>query len=206
MNDDDLVRLYRLGTTPRRPTRDGCVSPEALLAVVERSGSEHDRTETINHAMGCADCAEELELLRSTRITREHTRIPRTGLALAASIVLVIGLGSFGVLRARSGRVIDDDITRSGAGDVQLVSPSTDADARGGTLTWRSVPGALGYTMELRRDDGTLITRANTSDTVFAVPDSVRATTNDVVYWGVIARLADGTELRSPARRIRINP
>ena len=204
MNDDDLVRLYRLGMTPRTPTREQCVSPEALLGVVERSGSEHDRTEAINHAMGCADCAEELELLRSTRITRERERIPHAGRALAASIVLVIGLGYFGILRSRSGRVIDDDLTRSGAGDVRLVSPDT--DARGGTLTWHSVPGALGYTMELRRDDGTLITRATTSDTVIAVPDSVRATTNDVAYWGVVARLADGTELRSVIRRIRINP
>ena len=204
MNEEDIVRLYRRGMTPRGPAREHCVSPEALLGVVERSGSEHDRTVTINHAMSCADCAEELELLRSTRITREHARIPR-GIALAASIVLLIGLGYFGVVRSRSAGVVDD-LTRSGAGDVQLVVPVPDGNARARTFTWRSVPGALSYTMELRRDDGTVITRASTADTVLTIPDSLRTAPHDFAYWVVVARLTDGAELRSAMRRIRIDP
>jgi len=73
MNEGDFVRLYQRGTANRRDAaRVGCVPPEALLAVVEQQGSEEERLASINHAMTCADCGEELELLRATRVVRDR--------------------------------------------------------------------------------------------------------------------------------------
>lgn len=207
MTEEDLVRLYRRATVSRRdPARDGCVPPEALLAVAEQEGPEDARLESINHAMTCTECGEELELLRATRIVRDRTRMPRAGLALAASLVLVAGLGYYSLARGRPSAAGGDDPTRAGSADVQLIAPADSVAGRLTALVWRPVTGATAYVVEIRRDDGTLLTRAMSTDTMLALPDSVQVTPGSDVYWGVIARLSDGNELRSPARRIRVTP
>ena len=91
MTEEDLVRLYRRGTARETRGRDGCVSLEALLAVVEKRGTENERLRAINHAMACAECAEELELLRATRVVRDRARVPNIAFALAASVLLAAG-------------------------------------------------------------------------------------------------------------------
>src|SRR5574338_999471 len=53
---------HTLGAMPRSPSRADCPDPEVLLAAVERTAPEAERMRTINHAMTCADCGEELEL------------------------------------------------------------------------------------------------------------------------------------------------
>ena len=205
MNEEDLVRLYRRGTAARAtPAREGCVPPEALLAVVERRGTEDERLRAINHAMACAECAEELELLRATRVVRDRARVPNIAFALAASVLLAAGLGYY-TLGRQQGTRGNDDVTRGAEGELQLVSPTATATAID-SLVWRAVAGATSYVMELRSDDGRLLTRGTTTDTVFAIPDSVRVTPGTVVYWTVSTRLADGTEVRSPARRVRLTP
>ena len=205
MKEDDLVRLYRHGTAARRGAdRADCVAPEALLAVVEQRGPEAERLATINHAAACADCAEELELLRASRVVRDRARISPAGLALAASLVLAAGLGYYTLARSRVSAATDDsDPTRGAAGDVQLVSPGATTPTLD-TLVWRSVTSATSYAVELRRDDGSLVTRATSADTVLVLPDSARIAPGNTVYWTVSARLADGTELRSAARRVRL--
>ena len=206
MKEEDLVRLYQRGTAARSANREGCLTPEALLAVVEQRGSERDRTESVNHAMACPECAEELELLRSTRVVQDRARLPRNALALAASIVIVAGLGYYSLGRTRPSAAVDGGLTR-GTPDVELVDPAAAPGERLPAVHWHPVEGATAYVVELRRDDGTLVTRSRTSDTTFAIADSVRAVVpGGEVYWGVIARLGDGSELRSASRRIRISP
>ena len=205
MNEGDLVRLYQRGTANRRDAaRVGCVPPEALLAVVEQQGSEEERLASINHAMTCADCGEELELLRATRVVRDRARIPHGGFALAASLVLVAGLGYYTLARRGSPEpAVDSAVMRGVTGDIQLVSPAGDVQ-RVDSLVWRSMPGVTSYVVEVRREDGTLVTRAATTDTSFVVPDSARVAPGNDVYWTVSARLSDGSELRSAARRVRV--
>ena len=205
MNEGDFVRLYQRGTANRRDAaRVGCVPPEALLAVVEQQGSEEERLASINHAMTCADCGEELELLRATRVVRDRARIPHGGFALAASLVLVAGLGYYTLARRGSPEpAVDSTVMRGVTGDIQLVSPAGDVQ-RVDSLVWRSMPGVTSYVVEVRREDGTLVTRAATTDTSFVVPDSARVAPGNDVYWTVSARLSDGSELRSAARRVRV--
>ena len=207
MNEEDLVRLYQQGSARRDGTRASCVPPDALLDVVEHRGPEATRLQSINHAMACADCREELELLRATRIVRDRARVPRFGFALAASLVLAAGLGFYAFGRQRAPTGLDDAraVTRSGSDDVQLVTEGA-LSSQAPNLVWRSATGTASYVVELRREDGTLLTRGTTTDTVFAVPDSVRAGPDSDAYWAVTARLSDGTSLASTARRIRLTP
>jgi hypothetical protein len=205
MTEEDLVRLYRRGTAARAmAAREGCVPPEALLAVVERRGTEDERLRAINHAMACVECAEELELLRATRVVRDRARVPNIAFALAASLLLAAGLGYYTLGRQQATR-FPDDLTRGTAGDIQLVSPTANTNAID-SFVWHAVAGATSYVMELRNDDGRLLTRGTTADTTLAVPDSVHIAAGSVVYWTVSARLTDGTEVRSPALRVRLTP
>ena len=207
MKEEDLVRLYQRGATRRPAARADCVPPEALLDVVEQRGPEAARLESVNHAMACADCREELELLRATRIVRDRARLPRFGFALAASLVLVAGLSFYTLGRNRPASGADDDraVTRSGSDDVQLITTGV-LYGQTPNLVWRRTSGAASYVVELRREDGTLLTRDTTADTVFAVPDSVRAGPDADAYWAVTARLSDGTSVVSSVRRIRLTP
>ena len=201
MNEQDLVRLYGLGANRSSPSRADCESPEALLAAVERTGSEDERLKTINHAMTCTDCSEELELLRASRVVRDRPRTSRNAYALAASALVAIGLGYYAMQRMGL-QANANDLTR-GVADVRLVTPVADAAETMRSLTWRAVPGAASYAVEVRRDDGTLVLRSTSADTVFVVPDSIATQTTGTVYWGVTAAFSDGTERRSSTRRLR---
>ena len=201
MNEQDLVRLFALGTNRGSMPRADCPPPEALLAAVERTGSEDERLQTINHAMACTSCGEELELLRASRVVRERPRASRIGFAIAASVLVAIGLGYYSMKRG-DGSPTAGDLMRGDA-DVQLAVPATDAAEPLRSLVWHAVPGAAQYTVEVRRDDGTLVLRRASTDTVFAVPDSVAAQATGTVYWGVTAMFPDGTERRSATRRLR---
>ena len=162
MKEEDIVRLYQRGTSARLgPRRTDCVTPDEMVAVVERLGSEDDRLKTINHAMACADCADELELLRSMRIVKERARLPRFGYAVAASAVLVIGLGYYNLARSRA--PAERGVLRDAASDVQLVAPIAPTVPQLDTLVWRAVDNATGYVVEVRRGDGTLVGRTATT-------------------------------------------
>jgi len=201
MNEQDLVRLYAQGANRSSASRTGCPAPETLLAAVEQSGSEEERLRTINHAMTCAECGEELELLRSSRIVRERSRLPRFSFAIAASLVVAVGLGYYALMRGQASTGARD--LMRGASDVELVSPTNDETVALRVLTWRAVPSARDYTVEIRREDGSVVARSVSKDTVFSVSDSIAAATTGTIYWGVTATLPDGTERRSATRRLR---
>jgi hypothetical protein len=151
--------------------------------------------------MTCADCGEELELLRSSRIVRERSRLPRFSLAIAASLIVAVGLGYYAMKQGQL-TTSSPDLMRGGT-DIELVSPTGDEAGPLRALTWHAFPGARDYVVEVRRDDGSVVLRSASTDTVFAVPDSIAANATGIVYWGVSATLPDGSERRSATRRLR---
>jgi len=158
--------------------------------------------------MTCAHCSRSAASGRERPYERRRScQALSTRHARAASLVLAAGLGFYALGRQRAPTGIDDagGVTRSGSEDVRLVSEGAISD-QAPNLVWRSTTGAATYVIELRREDGTLLTRGTTTDTVFAVPDSVRAGPASNAYWALTARLSDGTSLASPARRIRLTP
>jgi len=190
MNEGDFVRLYQRGTANRRDAaRVGCVPPEALLAVVEQQGSEEERLASINHAMTCADCGEELELLRATRVVRDRARIPHGGFALAASLVLVAGLGYYTLARRGSPEpAVDSAVMRRNRPVIlrsfqRSVSPERiGADQRGSAMTR---PRPVWRRRVSRHEFRILICFALLKSNVAKqIPDpGTRATTGSVVRW-----------------------
>ena len=213
MTDEQFRVLYGRATSHHDPRRADCPSPDALLAIVRREGPELERVEMLDHVMSCPDCRRDFELLRAIergqrvegRRAAEWIRWRRpigAGLitALAASLAFAAILGS----RHDWWRGVGaSDVMRDLPADVVILSPPADALVRPGALafTWRAVPDARGYTLELLRPDGTTLASRQTTDTTVTLAD-VRLAPGEYRWW-VRARLAGG-ERRSQARRLRV--
>jgi hypothetical protein len=192
MNDARLSELYREVLEARRDMpRAACLAPEQILALVEREGTADSRLATLDHVSSCPDCQREFELLRALRkSTPAERRWNVSSMALAASVLIAVAAGAYGV-RALAHR---GDVVRGPDGrGVHLIAPAPSAR----TLQWNRVPGALSYTVEVLTPGGALVTSGETSDTAFALPDSVTLRTPGHALWWVRAHMSDGTEQRS---------
>lgn len=209
VNETRLRELYAGRLEARRPvTRAACPSPEALQALARREGAEADRLGVLDHAMSCADCRAELDLLRSIETAGRELAV--TGrparrswfmpAALAASLLLAVGLGRL-ALAPRP----EENVVRSGSGasTVALLTPALEANV-GEPLrfSWRAVPGATRYRLEVLSPAGEVAMEAETTDTVVA-PDPARALPAGEYQWWVSALGAPGMP-RSGLRPLRL--
>jgi len=205
LSDEQLRLAYAASQRRSSADRLACPAPEALLAVVERSGHESVRLETLDHAMGCDRCRRELDLIRAGGVAaglpkpRTWLRSPSVGLmALAASLLAVAGVRLF----MTNGDAESGPRLRGGAG---IVTHPTAAAPGGMRLAWRPAAGAMSYRLEVLQA-GRAVLDTTMRDTSFVVSDSLARGSADVV-WTVSAILDDGTtvsslpaQLRSPSR------
>ena len=208
MTDEELRQAYARAMSASRPaTRTACPGPDELLALARREGPEPARLATLDHAMACESCQQELELLRAIaaaeRRETNHGRATRwrapVAIALAASALLAIGLGPG---RAWLGGR-QADTMRGGPAPVTLLHPETAASIAGDSivLTWRGVAGATRYAVELLDGEGNTVVRTTTSDTTAIVPWA-EIPPGDYRWW-VVAELPGGQQ-RSELRPITL--
>jgi hypothetical protein len=240
MTDEQLRSAYRQAVLdqerpadPVGPGRRECPDLEALLAVVQQEGPEEQRIATLDHALACAACRRELEVLRTvdeasrasvaeaqgagTRGTEVRSlgeaRERRAGrpalwrravpLALAASLALAVGLG---VTRRVWDRESPEPMREAqpGGESIALAAPGDgDAVALPATLVWHAVPRARWYVAELVTEDGAVAFSARTTDTSLTAPAAPNVGPGEY-RWTVRAQLDNGAERRSTARRLRI--
>lgn len=192
-------------------TRDSCVAPEALLAVVRGEEREAKRLATLDHAMACVACREELELLRAiekaggarTRPAVEGIRWRRHAwIAVAASMLLAVALAQGRGLFHRGA----PDAVRGSGPEVVTIAPVGDAVIdRDGELSfaWHAVPGATGYTIELLASEGDVTLARQTRDTTLVLRLAPPLAPGAYRWW-VRAHDGDGAERQSALRRIRL--
>lgn len=208
MNDDQIAATYRNVVAARRPDgRAGCVEPDALLALVERTGAEAARLETLDHVMSCGACLKEFELLRAVRqgVAPDAQRVPTTWwrpIAAAALLTLAVG----GLLWTRGHRGDAAELERGASLPLVAVSPSGDTPPPAGALrfVWRSVSGATTYELRVASVDGTPFYSAQTIDTIAALPDSITALSGREYQWTVTARIIDSTTVRSTPTKFTV--
>jgi hypothetical protein len=207
MTDEELREHYRRAVRARRPSaRTTCPPPEALLAVVERSGSDDTRLATLDHAMSCnAGCARELELLRALHAAGGSVRSSRArpGWRWMVSAAAAVLLLAFGLQRA-SPRRPETPLLRGGPSAVQLAAPADGASLPrdGLLLAWHPVSGARRYVVEvLDRDGAVLLARSTTDTSVTAAVPSLGIGT---YRWWVRVTDGEGVERQSAVRRIVI--
>ena len=210
MTDEQLREVYVRAIAARHDARRAaCPAPDTLLAVARREGPESERVETLDHVMSCPDCRKDFELLRAIeRGQRIEARegANRIRLRRPIGVALVTGLAATLVFAAVVGPRSDwwrSDVVRDAGSDVVALSPAADAVVPAGPLqfSWRAVPGARSYRLELLTPDGSTLATRQTTDTTVTLTD-VRPAPGDY-RWLVSARL-DGGERRSVARRLRI--
>ncbi len=202
-SDERLRSLYAAAAadTPNTPHPD----PERLAEVARGRGSETSRMAVLDHAMTCAQCRRDLDLVRSAvragqRLQRDQF-VARSLLAVAAVVVVAITLSVAGRgSLARLWRSPTAD-TERGTTDrepmaVELVAPLGGVPANATpALVWRRVPGATSYLVEIVRDGGIVVLRTATPDTSLAWPSLARGQS---YRWRVSATAPDGTVRRSP--------
>jgi hypothetical protein len=201
------ARLRELYASSAARRRGGCPEPEALQALARREGSEDDRLATLDHAMSCASCRAELDLLRSIELAGAETgaigrparRTWFVPAALAATVLLAVGLGRMALAPGH------EEPIRSGdeGGAVAVVAPAAEAPAGGAlTFAWRPVDGAARYRVEVLTGGGELAIEAETRDTSVTLESVARLAPGDYRWWVVAMTPRPGP--RSELRPLRL--
>lgn len=211
MTDEALREAYQRALEERRVSgREICVSPEAMLSLLRREGTEEQRLEVLDHVMGCGPCRSEFELLRAIEQAGAGTaevarpvvspmRRFAVPLALAASLILVVTVGQ------RLGSAGGPDVERGSPDGVTLLEPPLElAPGASPTFAWKPVPGAQSYELEVLDEAGTVVWGARTSETSVALPDPRVLTAGKTYRWWVRSTTATGDQRASAVRSLRI--
>jgi hypothetical protein len=196
---DALLRAHRDDATSQR------VSPERLLALVERRGTEAERLATLNVVMSDPDSAREFELLRSLAIAqrasaRRGLESPRVWIAIAAMLLVVAIPAGRLVMRPSAGEPM-----RSTLQGAVLVTPPENASAFDSrTFAWHPVAGAQAYRLELLTAAGSPVFTTRTVDTTVTLPRDVTIAANVEHRWWVSTEMTDGTQRSSVFRRLLV--
>ena len=216
LSDEGRLRdLYTASVEEREVVdRTHCVEPEAILALVLGEAPEADRIATLDHVMSCPACHRDYEYLSAVEEAGDKTeriagrRAPqwRRILPLAAAASLVLAIGGL-MLKDRAG---DDGVERGGAGGIALIAPGNEEVPAAGPLhfTWKSVPGAGRYVIEVQGAGGETVFSDSTADTT-ATLDGAGALSPGATYTWSVRTLEQGAEepATSPLARFRVaNP
>ncbi len=213
MNEERLRKLYQDALAPGSDAtatgRTSCVSPEQLLALVRREGTENSRLATLDHVMVCHSCRHEFDLLRAVEQAgvqsgagprarwRWHNLAP---IGLAASLLLALGV-AIGLNRAGE----RPDQLRGASDGVTLVAPSAQVGADEPiTFVWHRVRHANRYVLELLKGggDGEAVLSRETSDTALVLDPKLIQPGAQYVWW--VRAVTSAGELTSPLQPLRV--
>jgi hypothetical protein len=214
MNDERLRDLYgkAMAHGPGAPgfRAASCVTPEQLLDLVRREGSEESRLRTLDHVMACPSCRHEFDLLRAVEQAgvESGARPPSvrwqwqrmTPIALAASLLLALGVT---IALNRAGERPDQP--RGATGGVTLLAPATQVSAQEPiTFVWRPVRHANRYVLELLEGSGggKMVLSRETSDTAMVLDSTLLQPGAQYQWW--VRAVTPAGELASPLRPLRL--
>ena len=204
MNNTELSRAYAALMVGRRSGSAIELPPERILAVVEGVGSDAERVATLDAVLANPSMARELELLRAIGANRPRARAPWviTPLLLAAAAaVLFVAIPA---VRDEI-RISQPEPLRDAAQAAMLIAPPQMASAEESrTFRWRAAPGGRAYALEILTAAGTPVFTTRTRDTTVTLPADVRLAPGAEHWWWVATEFDDGTQRRSPFRRLMV--
>ena len=218
-SDDALKRAYAAARRERqRRLETPPPDPDALAKALDGTAPEEERIAALEQALA-AGAGDELALLQAAGAgmparssMREWSRW-RWPAATAAAAVLVVAVGLTRGSGPMAGGASENDaapVFREGerTDGLTILSPvGTLATASALEVTWRAVPGAVRYDVELLTDAGAVLARFTTRDTVFRMNGRVApASANEATGWWVVATRPDGQVRRSDLRLFRRSP
>jgi hypothetical protein len=210
-DDEGLKAAYEpvLGESTTRHRPD-CPTETELLSAVRGEGVETERLRVLDHALKCPACRRELALLNAlssgaargaSQPIKERSWTRWAPAALAASLVLAVGVAGVARLRTRSGEDITRGVSVTGPA---LVTPANGAAVSSGLVrfVWRPVADVIHYTLEVDAPDGTVLVSSQTRDTALTAP--IAGTAVGENRWLIRAKMQDGSEKRSDTWLLRI--
>lgn len=97
MNEKEQLKSMREGLFQAFPNaeRKGCAGPEVMRKIVARKLAVNEENKWVDHFAQCSPCSKEFFEIRSSYIRNKRVRTT----AIAASAVLILGLGVWGWVR-----------------------------------------------------------------------------------------------------------
>jgi hypothetical protein len=197
MNDERLRALYA-GAMARLPLPEDAapVPLEAMVDLVERRGSEAERSRTLRSILRDPRAREEFELLRAVVRSAEPPRQSwRAAIAwrVAAGVALLAGTAwLFSLLHT------PEEPLRGGASAVVMLQPANGAELTAPPLfAWRQVPGAVDYRIEVVDSAGAVVFEEQVTDTTSTGPASGGLVPGNHYRWSVTVLTKEARSLRS---------
>jgi hypothetical protein len=215
LNDDGLRRLFNDPQLRTARAERGCPGADAFPSEVEGPPRAADRARFADHLVACPDCAGEYRLATSVRrwasdaaraiggagadrpaaqapsARRLISRLPTWGLAVAASVLLALGVAL--ILRLRSTGA-EETAERGEAAPALATDPLDRAvlSAAPERLRWPAVGGADSYRVALYDSESTLLWKSDAvAATETELPAAIRQGLQPgrVYLWRVFARV-----------------
>lgn len=197
MNDDRLRALYA-GAMARRPDTSDAepVSLEAMVAILERRGSEAERLRTLQQILFDPRRRAEFELLRAVMIAGRPVRsrwYNRAAWRAAAGIVVVAGVGLLYALQRETTEPL-----RGGSAAVVTLHPVDGAELTATPVfVWHRVPRAVDYRLEVLDSSGAVVFATRVVDTVASAVPAESLVPGRRYLWSVTAYTEDVRTYRS---------
>ncbi|MCC7054271.1 MAG: hypothetical protein IT355_13475 [Gemmatimonadaceae bacterium] len=207
VNDDTLRREFASLSMPpdQQPTAG------EIVDLVDGTGDERQRLDTLDRLMATPDGAAELAMVRALRqglaedVGTSVPIVPTAGrvrrwwrpAALAAAAVVAVVVSARAIGDRDAARVL-----RSADASITLVTPRDGATADGGvTFVWQRIADAT-YEVEVYSAGGVPVVQRETADSTLSL--AAGAVPRGDYRWWVTARLDDGTQVRSRTRRLGV--
>lgn len=202
MNDDRLRALYA-GAMARMPIPEEVVSLDAMMDVLERRGSESERSRTLKRILRDPRAREEFELLR---VVVQAGAPPRASWKtavfwrVAAAAVIMAGTALIFSLTHEPAEPM-----RGGEATVTTVQPADDAILTTPPLfVWQRVTGAVDYRLEVVDSSGAVVFEEQVGDTTSTGPMGTELRPGALYRWSVTALTTDARSVRSATHAFRI--
>ena len=161
------------------------LTPEQTAGYLDRVLTREERALVEAHLATCADCRGEVVALRPfTGVNQKRRRLWTAGLALgaaAAAVILVIVPGNSGPEPS-----LHRDAAVDTAPAIQPRGPEGPGP-RPRVLAWSRLAQASRYRATVFDEEGSILFRAETSDSALQLPDSVRLMPGRSYFWKVEA-------------------
>ena len=196
-------------------------SEAILILYLEDRLSAQEREETESHLSDCAECVEQLEIIRKLSMWEDDASIPmpepsvlqsaerlvqsnapfrrfgipRWGLAAAAVLVVAVGLAYFSTRGPVATRFRDS----SPATEHLTMIPADNARVEGSRLNfqWSGVENSVGYRVYLYDNSGSILWSSSTGDTTMTLSPAVSLHSQTNYLWRVEIFFRDGSIHRS---------
>lgn len=125
--------------------------------------------------------------------------------AIAAALVLGVGIAGYFKLRQPQGSQFRGEPS---VHSIEIISPLNHqvVSARQLQFRWSGIHTALQYRLSVYSDDGLLLWKGETMESMLSTPDSVVFESGKIYLWKIEAILPDGTTRSSELHTFRCSP